>query len=119
MRRVFENLNELENFLKEEKDFLYKLIFYRIEETFDTNEEIILGDLTGNIEFPGSNYALGKHKVLHMESDGSVRTFTFPSGWVFYGSKPTETTASKKSILSLSCIGSAEADVRAVFVEEG
>ena len=85
---------------------------------FDTNEEIILGDLTGNIEFTGSNYALGKHKVLHMESDGSVRTFTFPSGWVFYGSKPTETTASKKSILSLSCIGSAEADVRAVFVEE-
>ena len=85
---------------------------------FDTNEEIILGDLTGNIAFTGSNYALGKHKVLHMESDGSVRTFTFPSGWVFYGTKPTVTVASKKSILSLSCIGSAEADVRAVFVEE-
>ncbi|MAH45489.1 hypothetical protein CMI37_06650, partial [Candidatus Pacearchaeota archaeon] len=85
---------------------------------FDTNEEIILGDLTGNIEFTGSNYALGKHKVLHMESDGSARTFTFPSGWVFYGTKPTTTVASKKSILSLSCIGSAEADVRAVFVEE-
>ena len=60
-----------------------------------------------------------KHRTFHMESDGTSRTFTFPSGWVFYGDKPTETTVSKKSCLSLSCIGSAEADVRAVFIEEG
>ena len=85
---------------------------------FDTNEEIILGDLTGNIEFTGSNYTLGKHKTIHMESDGSARTFTFPSGWVFYGTKPTTTVASKKSVLSLSCLGATEALVRAVFVEE-
>ena len=90
-----------------------------VDVDFDDNEVMILGDLTGNITFTGSNYALGKHRTFHMESDGSVRTFTFPAGWVFYGTKPTETVASKKSILSLSCIGSAEADVRAVFVEEG
>ena len=85
---------------------------------FDTNEEIILGELTGNIAFTASNYGLGKHKTIHMVSDGSARTFTFPSGWVFYGTEPTTTVASKKSVLSLSCLGSAEADVRAVFVEE-
>ena len=85
---------------------------------FDTNEELILGELTGNIAFTSSNRAIGKHKVIHMDSDGSANAFTFPSGWVFYGTKPTTTTADKKSILSLSCIGSAEADVRAVFVEE-
>ena len=90
-----------------------------VDVDFSDNEEMILGDLTGNITFTGSNYALGKHRTFHMESDGSARTFTFPSGWVFYGDKPTETTASKKSCLSLSCIGSAEADVRAVFIEEG
>jgi len=89
-----------------------------VDVDFDDNEVMILGDLTGNIAFTGSNYALGKHRTFHMESDGSARTFTFPSGWVFYGTKPTTTVASKKSILSLSCIGSAEADVRAVFVEE-
>ena len=89
-----------------------------VDVDFDDNEVMILGDLTGNIAFTGSNYALGKGRTFHMESDGSVRTFTFPSGWVFYGTKPTETVASKKSILTLSCIGSAEADVRAVFVEE-
>ena len=56
--------------------------------------------------------------MIHMDSDGSARTFTFPTNWVFYGTKPTTTVADKKSILSLSCLGSAEADVRAVFVEE-
>ena len=86
---------------------------------FTDNEEIILGELTGNIEFTDSNNALGKHKTIHMDSDGSARTFTFPAGWVFYGDKPTETTADKKSCLSLTCLGSAEADVRAVFAEEG
>ena len=90
-----------------------------VDVDFDDNEEMILGDLTGNIAFTGSNYALGKHRTFHMESDGTSRTFTFPAGWVFYGDKPTETTVSKKSCLSLSCIGSAEADVRAVFIEEG
>ena len=89
-----------------------------VDVDFDDNEVMILGDLTGNIAFTGSNYALGKGRTFHMESDGSARTFTFPSGWVFYGTKPTTTVASKKSILTLSCIGSAEADVRAVFVEE-
>jgi len=85
---------------------------------FTSNEEIILGDLTGDIEFTSTTYAKGRHKVIHMESDGSARTFTFPSGWVFYGTKPTVTVASKKSILSLSCLGATEALVRAVFVEE-
>ena len=85
---------------------------------FTDNEEIILGELTGNIEFTSTTYALGKHKVIHMDSDGSARTFTFPSGWVFYGTKPTTTVADKKSILSLSCLGATEALCRAVFVEE-
>ena len=85
---------------------------------FTDNEEIILGELTGNIEFTSTTYALGKHKVIHMDSDGSARTFTFPAGWVFYGTKPTTTVADKKSILSLSCLGATEALCRAVFVEE-
>ena len=84
---------------------------------FDDNEVETLA-LTGNIVFTGSNYALGKQKVIHMVSDASIRTFTFPTNWVFYGTKPTATVASKKSILSLSCLGGTEALVRAVFVEE-
>jgi len=85
---------------------------------FDTNEEIILGEITGNIAFTSSNRALGKHKVIHMDSDGSARTITESEGWVWYGTKPTTTVADKKSIISLVCLGTAVGDVRAVFVEE-
>ncbi len=83
---------------------------------FDDNEEETLS-LTGNVIFTASNADIGKHKVIHITSDASARTFTFPA-WVFYGTKPTTTVASKKSILSLTALGTAVGDVRAVFVEE-
>ena len=83
---------------------------------FDDNEEETL-TLTGNVIFTASNADIGKHKVIHITSDASARTFTFPA-WVFYGTKPTTTVASKKSILSLTALGTAVGDVRAVFVEE-
>jgi len=41
MKRVFENLGEIENFLKDEKDFIHKLIFYKLDEAFETEEESI------------------------------------------------------------------------------
>ena len=84
---------------------------------FDTNEEEILS-VTANLTFTGSNYGAGKHKTIFLDDDGSARTLTFPSGWVFIGSKPTALTASKNSVLTLTCLGSAEADVRASFAEE-
>ena len=83
---------------------------------FDDNEEETL-TLTGNVIFTASNADIGKHKVIHITSDASARTFTFPA-WVFYGTKQITTVASKKSILSLTALGSAVGDVRAVFVEE-
>ena len=85
---------------------------------FDTNEEIILGEITGTTTFTSTNRAKGKHKVIHMDSNGSANTLTFSEAWLFYGTKPTATVADKKSILSLTCLGSAVGDVRAVFVEE-
>ena len=53
-----------------------------------------------------------------MDSNGSANTLTFSEAWVFYGTKPTATTADKKSILSLSCLGATEALCRAVYVEQ-
>jgi len=85
---------------------------------FDTNEEIILGEITGTTTFTSTNRAKGKHKVIHMDSNGSANTLTESEGWVWYGTKPTATTADKKSILSLVCLGTAVGDVRAVFVEQ-
>jgi len=84
---------------------------------FDDNEEETLS-LTAAIIFTGSNMAIGKHKTIHIACDGTDRAFTFPA-WVFLGDEPTTATADKKSALSLTCLGSAIGDVRAVFAEEG
>tara|TARA_R100001530_G_scaffold132452_1_gene104894 strand:+ start:135 stop:1292 length:1158 start_codon:yes stop_codon:yes gene_type:complete len=84
---------------------------------FDDNEEIILGELTGAITFTTSNRALGKHKTIHIDCDGTDRAFTFPS-WVWIGAVPTTATANKRSVLSLTCLGTADTDIRAVFTSE-
>ena len=84
---------------------------------FNDNEEIILGELTGAIEFTTSNRALGKHKTIHIDCDGTDRAFTFPS-WVWIGAVPTTATADKRSVLSLTCLGTADTDIRAVFTSE-
>ena len=83
---------------------------------FDDNEEIT-DTLTGNPTFTTSNRAKGKHKIIHLDGGASDRTFSLPA-WIFYGTKPTKITANKKGVLSLTCLGTTEALVRAVFVEE-
>ena len=83
---------------------------------FDDNEEVT-DTLTVNPTFTTSNRAKGKHKIIHRDGGASDRTFSLPA-WIFYGTKPTKITANKKGVLSLTCLGTTEALVRAVFVEE-
>ena len=83
---------------------------------FDDNEEVTL-TLTGTSAFTTSNRAKGKHKIIHIDGGASARAISF-AAWIFYSEKPTTTTANKKSILTLTCLGTTEALVRAVFVEE-
>ena len=83
---------------------------------FNDNEEVTI-TFTVNPTFTTSNRAIGKHKIIHIDPGASNRTVTFPS-WIFYGTKPTTFKASKKSILSLTCLGTTDALIRAVFAEE-
>ena len=64
MKKVFDNLNDLELFLKEEQDFLYKLIFYRIEEAFDTDEEIEILDCYSKDVFINIQISVNKKNIL-------------------------------------------------------
>jgi len=73
--------------------------------------------LTHNTTFSSSNLAAGKQIEVHIAS-ASAQTLAFPAGWTFYGDKPTTTTAGKDSVLYLTSLGSADSDVKAVFVEE-
>lgn len=63
MRRVFKNLGELEHFLIDEKDFLYKLIFYRLEEVFHSEEEVEVIEFYSKDVFVTINITLNKPKL--------------------------------------------------------
>ena len=66
-----------------------------------------------------SNIAIGKSKTVIITTDSTLRTLTFPSGWKFIGTKPTEQSASKIGVLTLTCRTGIESGVIASYgVEE-
>ena len=71
--------------------------------------------LTGNITFTTSNRANGRTLVLRVICDSTQRTLTFPSGWVFVGTKPANIAASKTGVLSLTFFGTADSDCVAAW----
>lgn len=71
--------------------------------------------ISANTTFTGTNYATGKSKAIKITTDGTERTLTFPSGWVFIGTKPTSQAASKTGVLSLTCFSGVEAGVVASY----
>jgi hypothetical protein len=49
--------------------------------------------------------------VVRIVCDGTSRTLTFHSSWIFIGEKPASIAASKTAILSMTCFGTAETDI--------
>ena len=80
-----------------------------------TSEGYLTHSITGNITYTASNYAEGKSLTIRITSDGTTRNLTFPSSWVFVGSKPTSIAASKVSILSVTSFGATEANTVAAY----
>lgn len=73
--------------------------------------------LTGNITFTSSNVAADREIAIRIVSDGSLRTLTFPAGWVFVSSAaPTSIAANKTAILSLRAFGGTDSTVVASYV---
>lgn len=71
--------------------------------------------ITGNITYTASNYSSGKSLTVRITSDGTARNLTFPTNWVFVGSKPTSISASKNAILSVTSFGATEAESVAAY----
>jgi hypothetical protein len=71
--------------------------------------------LTGDITYTASNYAAGRSMTIRVTNGATLRTLTFPAGWVFVGAKPTNIAASKVGILTLTSFGTVEADVVAAW----
>lgn len=71
--------------------------------------------ISADTTFTGSNYAIGKSKTVVITTDGTARTLTFPSGWIFIGAKPANQAASKIGVLTLTCRTGAESGVIASY----
>lgn len=74
--------------------------------------------ISANTTFTGTNYAAGISKTIFITTDVTLRTLTFPSGWIFMGTKPTDQAASKVGVLTLTCTGATEASVRCAYAVE-
>lgn len=72
--------------------------------------------LAGDVTFATSNKANGRTKFLRIICDGTARTFTFPSGWVFVGgTAPANISAGKTALLFITCYGTNETDIVASY----
>lgn len=72
----------------------------------------------GNVTVTVSAYKAGMTKTLFIVCDGTSRSLTFPSGWVFVGSKPTSILANKTGVLTVTSLGTAEANAVASWVAQ-
>jgi hypothetical protein len=80
-----------------------------------TSQGYLTHSITGNITYTASNYAAGKSLSIRITCDGTQRNLTFPTNWVFVGSKPTAIAASKIAILSITSFGATEAETVAAY----
>ena len=75
--------------------------------------------LTGNVAFTTSNQTAGRGAVVRIISDGSERSYTFPTGWKFMGTAaPSTIAANKTAILSLTSFGTANSDMVCAYSVE-
>ena len=65
--------------------------------------------------FTASNYSAGRSVTVKVTCDTTLRNLTFPTGWVFVGTKPASIAASKVGILTITSFGATEADCVAAW----
>jgi hypothetical protein len=65
--------------------------------------------VAGDLTFTGSNYRAGAIKTVVLTNGASARNLTFPSSWIFVGTKPTSLAASKTAVLTVTSLGTTEA----------
>lgn len=71
---------------------------------------------TGDIAISATGYTPGATKTLFIQCDGTSRNLTFPSSWIWVGPKPTSILSSKTGVLTVTSLGSAEANAVASWV---
>jgi hypothetical protein len=78
-----------------------------------------INTLAHNVTFTTSNRAVGRSIAVRIVCDGTTRTFSFPAGWKFLSmAAPANIAANKTGVLSLTCFGSNDSDIVAVWAVE-
>lgn len=65
---------------------------------------------TGDVVFTASSYKSGATKTIFITCDATSRNLTFPASWIWVGPKPTSILASKVGVLTVTSLGTAEAN---------
>lgn len=101
---------------------------YKVSLTTGASDTVALDFTSGNglitraaaaaVTFTGANYSAGSTVTVRIVAGAAARAFTFPAGWVFVGSKPTQIAASKSGILTVTSFGTTEADCIASWVAQ-
>jgi hypothetical protein len=71
--------------------------------------------INANTIFTASGYAVGRTITVLVTNGATQRNLTFPTNWVFLGTKPTNIAASKKGILTVTSFGTTEAECIAAW----
>jgi hypothetical protein len=88
-----------------------------VQVDFGTAEDKTI-TLSGDLALTSAGLEAGREVSIRVIADGSTRTLSFPSGWTFIGSEPSDIAANKTGVLSLKSYGSADADVVAAWAVE-
>jgi hypothetical protein len=83
-----------------------------------TNTQIL--DITGSVQFTSSNVSAGRSLSVKILASGSTVNPFFPTGWIWLGTSgmPTTLAANKTAMLSLTCFGSANSNIVAVWAAQ-
>ena len=87
--------------------------------TFTDQRQIISVTISSDTVFTGSNYVEGREIRCIVIGDSVTRTLTFPTGWKFLGSQPSDIEANKIAVLSLYCRSNTESGVIACYAVNG
>lgn len=70
----------------------------------------------GDMAISASSYTIGATKTLFITCDSTARNLTFPSSWIWVGSKPSSILANRTGVLTVTSLGTAEANAVASWV---
>lgn len=74
-------------------------------------------NLTGDIQFNAQHHSAAKSISVVIRNNQVTHAMSFPPSWIWLGAvgKPTQIAAGKTGVLSITCLGTSDADVIAVW----